>query len=326
MTKLQEFARLQEKKRAGNKLVIPTVEQHLMTVPPGERDPYHAHPSEMAKKDWCERATWHRIQTGEWKKDKDDKFSFTLQSIFDEGHQIHDKWQSWLKDTGKLFGDWHCAVCHESAFDCLAENLKRYGGNQFAREHPHYWIYDEVVLEHGIIRGHEDGAIDDRLVEFKSIGLGTLRHESPDLLSKFYVRTEHGGKIYDVDAIWQALTHPLQSHVRQANIYMFLAQMMGGEYARFKTCSIVYEYKFNQQSREFVIPYSEDIVGPLVRRTYALGDKSMPPPCPFGGCKQCQAYEDDAPPVRRLRRVPPPGTLRSCRDPGEAAGTVLGGG
>ena len=288
-----EYAKLQSEK-SGRKLIIPVVKEYLLSQwGNSDRDIVHVHPSEMAKKDWCERATFWRIHLQ--KKITDDKFNFTLQTIFDEGHQIHDKWQTWLANAGKLWGDWTCRVCGELVKDSLVINLPDQGDPDHRGWHPHIWRYDEVALHEGLMIGHEDGAVDDRLVEFKSVGIGTLRHDAPDLLAKFYNKQL---KLYDLDGLWNALKVPLKSHVRQANLYMWMAQMMGGEYARFTKCSIVYEFKPNQQSKEFVIPYSREIIAPLLDRVaeieYALHYKN-PPRCPYGGCKQCKAYENDAP-------------------------------
>lgn len=331
--KLAELAKIQ---RGGNKLILPLVQEHLLARwgPDPDRDATKVHVSEMAKKDWCERATWHRIRTGVW---PEERFSFTLSSIFDEGHQIHDKWQTWLADTGKLWGDWRCEACGRQIgyvtrgqADSLAPKCILLTG--------HLWRYQEVSLQYGLISGHEDAAVDDRLVEFKSVGIGTLRRDNPALLAKYYVQTVDGKKIYDLDALWAGLKQPLMSHVRQANLYMWLAQRMAEwlsgsgfveaplRYASFRKCSIVYEYKPNQQSREYVIPLSMDIVQPLLDRVEAL-HQPVPPPCPYGGCTQCQAYDDHhpAPPRASRRLVHRPSGL-SDRGDGPAAGPVLGGG
>lgn len=284
---LAEFARRQKAKSTGN--ILPLVENHLANRwGRGDRDPYHLHPSEMAKKDWCERSNYYRIKTGEW-PEKEDKFSFTLQSIFDEGHQIHDKWQTWLAETGQLWGDWQCIACGETGDACKLVELEEKCG--WTESEDHIWRYQEVSLEHGIIRGHEDGAIGNRLVEVKSLGLGTLRHEMPDLLKRYYVETTEGKKVYDIDGIWKNLNQPMATHVRQASIYLWLAKAMGYDFPK---CSIIYEYKPNQQAKEFVISMVGDVIGPLLERADRVEwglRHDDPPPCPRGGCSQCRAYE-----------------------------------
>lgn len=298
--KLAQLAKIQ---RTGNRVVLPTVEEHLLSKWGDQtgRDARKVHVSEMAKKDWCERATWYRIQDGEW---PEEKFSFTMQSIFDEGHQIHDKWQTWLTETGELWGDWRCIICEEVRRACF---LPLVAGCPTCRR-GHYWRYAEVSFAHGVYSGHEDAGLQrhGRLVEFKSVGVGTLRRDSPGLLAKYYKQTTEGKKLYDLDGLWKALTQPLMSHVRQANLYLWLAAMMADQgipgYEAFDSASIVYEYKPNQQSREYVIPLSMDIVEPLIERADKL-TKSTPPRCPYGGCKQCQGYDDDHPEINTRRLV-----------------------
>lgn len=295
-----KLAQLVKIQRGGNRVVLPLVEEYLLSRwgPDPDRDPHKVHVSEMAKKDWCERATWFRIQSGVW---PEEKFSFTMQSIFDEGHQIHDKWQTWLADTGKLWGDWKCVLCGVIAPGMLRPVSP--GSVDDCTKYGHLWKYAEVSFAHGLFSGHEDAAVLSRLVEFKSVGVGTLRRESPGLLAKYYVRTTEGKKIYDLDGLWGALKQPLMSHVRQANLYLWLATMMADQgipgYEVFDSASIVYEYKPNQQSREFVIPLSMDIVEPLVDRAMALCE-DKPPPCPYGGCKQCHDHDQARPRRRRL--------------------------
>jgi hypothetical protein len=313
--RLADLARIQQ--QGGDKVVLPLVEEYLLGQwgDKGDRKSEVLHVSEIAKKDWCERGSYLRITGGTWPAEK---FSFTLQSIFDEGHQIHDKWQSWLAATGQLWGDWRCDACNVWVRCAVRAEVDQHAVPCLRGEH--LWRYKEVSLAHGLIQGREDGAIGDRLVEFKSVGLGALRHESKALLAKCYKELADGGMVYDLDAVWKGLRQPLASHVRQANMYLWLAQQMGQSgdpnyayYRRFEKASIVYEFKPNQQSREFVIPLSMDIVQPLLDRVnvvqWAL-KAGAPPPCRYGGCPQCQPAsvegrgktqrEAEAVPVRRL--------------------------
>jgi hypothetical protein len=285
MSRLQEYAKLQEEKRS-NKLVIPLVKEYLLGQWQNDKDrnPNVVHASEMAKKDWCERATWYRIHN---RPEPEEKFNFVMQTIFDEGHQIHDKWQQWLRGTGQLWGDWYCYRCgntYKNQLEPPVSNGECTGDDNYIEEH--HFGYKEVALKWGPIEGHEDGAVGDRLIEFKSVGLGTLRAEAPDLLAKFYHKSL---KLYDMDGIWKAMDRPLRSHVRQANIYLWMAAQMWGP-KRFPKASIVYEFKPNQQSREYVIPLSLDIVEPLIKRTMGIM-AATPLECPYGGCKKCKAYE-----------------------------------
>jgi hypothetical protein len=284
---LQEYAKIQQEKRDGGRLVIPLVKEHLLkNWNQQDLNPHFVHPSEMAKKDWCERATYYRICSG-WTPPE--RFNFNLQIIFDEGHQIHDKWQTWLRESGRLYGRWECDFCHAG---WLATSWEL-GDICKACRNVSNWRYAEVPLTYGIVTGHEDAAVDDRLIEFKSVGIGVLRIDNPMLLSKFYHKE---AKLYDLDGLWKALDKPLSSHLRQANVYLWLAQKMGLDFPK---CSLVYEYKPNQQVKEFVISPSEAVMSPLLDKVghieYAL-ETGVAPRCPYKGCKHCEPYEQSGSP------------------------------
>jgi len=282
--KLAEYSSIKRQ----NGVVIPLVSAHLLKRgDDSNRNPRVVHPSEMAAADWCERATYYRIVAGEWPDSG--KFNFTLQNIFAEGNAIHSKWQNWMAETGKLWGDWECRICGKLA----KSQLKPKEDGCAVLIVPHIWEYKEVSLQHGLISGHEDGALigDYCLVEVKSIGLGTLRHENPALLAKHYVETKDGKKLYDLDAVWNGLRRPLPNHLRQANVYLHLVKMMGLPFDR---CSILYEYKVNQVCKEYVVGLSSKIIDPLLERVEMIHeaiDANYPPSCPNGGCSKCAYYD-----------------------------------
>lgn len=129
--------------------LIPVVEEFLMREQlASTRDTQHLHPSEICKRDWCQRASWYTIKGYEKKEER--ALSFQTLNIFAEGHNIHGKWQAWLYDSGIL-------------------------------EAPEVPIFDE---EHRIM-GHADGIINDSkgraVLEIKSVGAGTVRMEDFEL-------------------------------------------------------------------------------------------------------------------------------------------------
>jgi hypothetical protein len=287
------LAHLREAKNTQGK-VLPLVKEMLVkrSLVPSDRRQDCLHPSEMAKADWCPRASYFRI-TGN--THKVEMHSFNLENIFAEGNMIHEKWQRWLKDTGDLWGDWYCARCGRKE-TCRSGFLDKENHKEFGGICAHAWEYHEVTLAHPELNiyGHEDGALVSKncLVEFKSVGLGTLRHENPGLLSKHYLTMGPRG-IYDLDGVWKSITRPMMSHVRQVNIYLWLAQQMG---LPFDSCAVVYEYKVNQQVKEFEVKLSEQIMEPILRNAQGVRDgieRGFPPVCPQGedGCKYCT---DDA--------------------------------
>ena len=80
--------------------LIPVAEEQLMREQlESTRDTEHLHPSEICKRDWCNRSSWYTIK-GYEKADR--ALSFQTLNIFAEGHAIHAKWQKWLTDAGVL--------------------------------------------------------------------------------------------------------------------------------------------------------------------------------------------------------------------------------
>jgi hypothetical protein len=275
------------KLRAKPGVVIPLVTEVLRrghgTPDPGRRQDV-LHPSEMCKANWCHLHTYNRL-TGKTPY-SDGKFSFVLQNIFAEGNFIHEKWQTWLQQTGQLWGDWYCDRCMAT----VRRTADPTGMLSWCTEHSdHHWQYKEVTLWNDALNiyGHEDGALVDAncLVEFKSVGLGTLRFEAPELLARFYNRDS---RQYDLDGVWKSITRPLSSHIRQVNLYMWLAREMG---LPFDKTQVVYEFKVNQQVKEFTVPLSMETVQPMLDKAAEIKlalATGTPPACPDGGCKSCE--------------------------------------
>lgn len=318
-----KLANLAAAKKAGGVLIPEMKKVALATAGGGHPDGNdHIHPSEMAKADWCPRGTYYRLKTG---KVFDESFSFVLENIFDEGNEIHRKWQDRMRQTKKLWGSWRCRVCGQWQHQCFEPNI--IAGRCIVTGVVHIWEYKEVPLEarDHLIWGHEDGAmcdptvmvLDGYMVEIKSIGVGTLRKDAPDgthdrdipaFLGRYYTETVDGDKIYNLDKLWKELKRPLMSHVRQANVYLWLAEQMG---LPFKQVRFLYEFKPNQQVKEFVITKSDHILEPLLTAaksvTYAL-KSGRPPKCPHGGCQACRQYEEE----ENAGPKKPPGTAAAA--------------
>jgi hypothetical protein len=306
---------VRSKERAGPGIVLPLIKDELSrhhgTPDPGRRQDV-LHPSEMAKESWCPCAAYHKL-AGTPARAKDSNFSMTLANVFAEGHSIHAKWQDWLARTGQLWGDWHCTRCMATVrrtadpgwtdMMCLGSDFR------------HRWEYQEVYLwDNGTnIHGHEDGALTgaNALVEIKSVGLGTLRWENPELLANYYVRELAQ---YDLEGIWRAIKRPFPSHVRQVNIYMWLARQMG---LPFDKTAVVYEFKINQQVKEFLVPYSPEIAEPLAdhaRDIAAARETGTAPSCIHANCQECRIYEPE-----EISPVPGPGERADSGDRPPAA-------
>jgi hypothetical protein len=228
----------------------------------------------MVKSDWCLRASYFALTGAEVKKDK---ANLRLQSIFDEGHSIHAKWQNWFREMGVLYGAWSDSTGTSWA---VAKDV-----------HPSV-DYKEVplVFPELMIAGHADGWIkgigDDCLIEIKSIGAGTLRFEAPELLAK-----ADG----DLTKAWRSIRRPFRTHILQGQMYLELAKRIFGEDAP-KEIVFIYELKADQDYREFTIKADYEFVEPIFEKAQLVVDAfkaGTPIECSNNaalGCKQCNQF------------------------------------
>lgn len=271
-------------KKVETRLTGP-IERHLLTRPRDtSRRTDVIHPSALIKHDFCVRASYFTL-TGQAIKEED-RPGLRLQSIFDEGHSIHAKWQAWLREMGVLYGAWECRVCDhywwaQSPPNCPSceSALVNY------REVP---VFDESLM----IAGHSDGWVkgigDDYMIEIKSVGAGTIRMEQPSLLAS------NDG---DVSKAFRDIRRPFPSHLRQGLLYLELARRMveDGELESAPTEIVyLYELKADQAYKEFVVRANRDIVEDCLERAafiaFAVRTED-PPPCsndPVKGCKACR--------------------------------------
>lgn len=291
--RLSGSAAQKARKANSGHIVLPLVENVLRAshaVPdPGRRQDV-LHPSAMAHAGWCPRAEYFRLETHKSGGQlPGERFSFVRNNVFAEGHAIHAKWQGWLARSGQLWGDWHCVRCLATVrrTHVPEEGLRTCGGGW-----KHSWDYQEVTLwdNETNIHGHEDGALVDAnaLVEIKSVGLGTLRYGAPEYLARYYHRDL---KQYDIEGAWKDIHTPFPDHVRQVNIYMWLARSMS---LPFDKTAVLYESKMNQQVKEFLVPYDPGIAEPLIDMARAVGEgrrTGTAPGCVNGrSCKECEPY------------------------------------
>lgn len=295
LDKTTNIGKLAELKSSSN-IVLPEVKkvvlaQHERNANRTSRRSSSIFPSEMARSEWCPRATYYRMSG---LPEPSTSNSFSLDNVFSEGNRIHSKWQEWLAETGLLWGDWYCAECDTRINNSLEPSIsKGYYVSGFENGH-HDWKYKEVTLKSTShpISGHADGALikHNCLIEIKSMGIGTFRFEAPKLLES-HTYEINGKKIVDIEGMWKSLHRPLISHVKQGNIYLMMAQEMG---MPFEEIVFLYEFKANQQVKEFRIRRSDDILAPMLDTCsaieYALS-QGQPPACPHGGCASCRAYE-----------------------------------
>jgi hypothetical protein len=288
------------------------VQRHLLR--PGandERRQDELHPSEVSHNEWCPRASYYRL-AGIQPHTALPVTHWRMQMIFDEGKDIHRKWQDRIWDIGRLSGMFYCQACHHSWWaeapdeceQCLAQR-------KFLR-------YDEVPLTNEALHmvGHADGQDGQDLVEIKSIGLGTLRFEAPDLLVKHTTKLNLNGKsrtFLDYDALWNSIRVPFPSHIRQGHLYCFMSGLTDMIY--------LYECKWNQQVKEMVVKYRPERIFDRLSQCAEVVDAlngGTIPKCPYDGCADCSRYE----PVhgrRRLIRRPAPEPTQASRRLGAGA-------
>ena len=260
--------------------LIGDVERHLLSRPFGDRRTDVLHPSEIIKRDWCRRASYFllkghtKIQT---------KPSLRLQSIFDEGHAIHAKWQNWFYEMGVLHGNFKCQVCGEVNWGTSPKLCGVCGNSSL--------VYTEVSLVDDALRiaGHTDGWIkgigEDCLIEIKSIGPGTIRTEAPDLFDSSS----------DFMTAWKNVRRPFRSHLLQGQMYLELMKRMGHEISEIV---FIYELKADQDYKEFVVRADYELVKHIFdncQKVVQAVESNVVPPCNNnvgGTCPQCEGYRE----------------------------------
>lgn len=275
MTGMSDLKRFLDAKKSNPRL-IGDIERHLLAKTPEDRRTDVLHPSEMAKSDWCLRASYFALSGVPVKKETP---NLRLQSIFDEGHTIHAKWQNWFSEMGVLHGYW----------DLGTPNNKSWATSKDLVGIPDK-VYKEVPLVYDELRiaGHADGWIkgigEDCLIEIKSIGVGTIRIEAPDLIAK-----ADG----DLQAAWRSIRRPFSTHVMQGQIYLELMRRLGHAV---KEIVFLYELKADQDYKEFVIKADFELVESKflkAKRVCEAVETGTPLACSNNGslgCKQCQQF------------------------------------
>lgn len=269
-------------------LVVGAVDRYIQRRT-SDRDQTVIHPSEMVQWDWCPRATWLRLKTSIHTPE-----ALTLRPalIFAEGDTIHEKWQRWLREMGVLWGRWECPACETVALSWSSDLDALFKCYQTASG-KHLWKYKEVPFDDPAyrIKGHADGVVRTTggevvLIEIKSIGPGTLR--MLELLPEGSSDDEGSDK-------FSKITRPLRSHFIQTQVYLRLLEQYEELIGEISRAVIIYEYKADQQYKEFAISrldkWTDELFETAKDIVWAL-DNDREIKCPHGGCKQCRAYEE----------------------------------
>ena len=274
---LQKF--LDAKKKPTR--LLGDVERYMLRRPQGDRSTLVLHPSEIIKPDFCHRYSYYLMSGG---VKLGSKPALKLQSIFDEGHYIHDKWQTYFYEMGNLYGDFKCVYCKGITTGISPESCSSCGGAL---------KYDEVKMLDKKLRiaGHTDGWIkgigEDCLIEIKSIGTGTMRFDAPELLAD---------ADNDVSKAFKNIRRPFRSHLLQGQMYLELAKRMYGSDAP-NEIVFIYELKADQSYKEFSVKADFE----MVERIFWIAEKIVDaveagkmPACnidPENGCKECNLIQ-----------------------------------
>lgn len=249
------------------------------------------HPSEMIKTGWCHRAAAYTLMRGPLAPGST---TFTRENIFREGHNTHAKWQKWLQEMGRLAGDWECRACarvfwaDETPTECPLCHASELSLD-----------YAEVPLNAPalLIGGRSDGYCPDDgcLIEIKTLGLGSLRFETPGVIERHTVHAE-GRSGVDLARLWRDFVRPLPAAWRQGQLYMYLANHF--EDLQVDHMVYIYDFKPSQEAKCFVVAYDEAASEPLIEAAQVIADcvrAGSMPPCNVSysrGCKLCRAYEE----------------------------------
>jgi hypothetical protein len=236
----------------------------------------------MIKKDWCKRGSYFLLKGHERIAEKP---NLRLQSIFDEGHYIHAKWQNWFQEMGVLHGKFRCLSCLEITWGTSPTECSKCGWKTL--EYAEVTLVDEELR----IAGHTDGWIkgigDDCLIEIKSIGPGTIRSEAPNLMM------DADG---DFMKAWGNVRKPFGPHVLQGQLYLELMKRMGNE---IDEIVFLYELKADQSYKEFSVKADYELVRHVFEGAKVVVDAvnaNVVPDCsnqPGGVCKQCAPYKEN---------------------------------
>jgi hypothetical protein len=276
-TDLQKF--LDAKK--GQTRLLGDLERHMLVRPQGDRSTTVIHPSEIIKKDFCLRASYFLL-SGHTKIAE--KPGLRLQSIFDEGHYIHAKWQGWFQEMGVLYGRFTCVSCDFSLFDLGPVECPQCGKPTV--EYREVTLFDDNLR----IKGHTDGWIkglgEDCLIEIKSIGPGTIRVEAPQLMA------DAQG---DFMKAWGNIRRPFGTHILQGQMYLELMKRMGHDV---NEIVFLYELKADQSYKEFTVKADFEIVEHVFERAARVVkavEDGVAPRCNNNvgsTCKQCAPYTE----------------------------------
>jgi len=264
--------------------VLGKVERHILSKPQDNSRSFDGlHPSAIVSQWWCHRASYFHLR-GHHPAPQTKTLAREL--IFAQGHGIHDTWQNWFREMGKLYGVWECRVCGILTWALSPEGCDACGSERLMR-------FKEVPVESSelMITGHSDGWLkgfgDDLMLEIKSVGEGTFM---------WLDKSNYLANGQDFNKTWKEMQSPFESHVAQVQLYMELAKR--ADPTAPDEAIILYEAKPTQAVKEFFVRRDTWAIQPILDGAQLVVDslsKEVAPDCNVGGahkCKQCKEYNE----------------------------------
>jgi CRISPR/Cas system-associated exonuclease Cas4 (RecB family) len=280
-----DFAKIIGQAFRDKEKLITGVTQHLIRdVDQGRRTGY-LHPSALSSEAFCPRAAYYDI-TGAVADPTPRNLAFEM--VFERGHDSHEKWQTWFWEMGNLRGMFKCMLCYLYWEDRSPWSCPRCEAGIDLLEYAEVPVFNEEYQ----IRGQADGDVwhNDHwtLIEIKTIGIGTLRWDAPQMLERhsFNFTDDHGNQVrgLDLDNLWSDIRRPFPPHIRQGMIYCFCAGRTEIIY--------LYEPKFATAfPKEFDIKFRMDLIEDQLANCIKVKDHlemQRPPKRPGWAEKKCK--------------------------------------
>ncbi len=203
------------------------------------------HPSQITS---CLRAVfyaWCGVQCETTK----DSFAPKTQRIFSVGNDLHTRYQNYLRNMGRLWGNWTCQRCQER-WTGMAGRCPN--GHSRLRQ-----TYKEFPVSNSLLRiqGRTDGIVfPDTIPETELPTLRTVllsKHEKTHLELKSMRSMQ-----------FKSIKAPLDKHIWQAAMYMLCTGI--------ELNTFIYEDKDGQDVKQYITIPEKKIVGAITNRIYTF--------------------------------------------------------
>ena len=278
--------------------LLPELQRHILKKVQQDENTRRTdiiHPSAMSSNEWCPRHDYYGIIGAEKSTPKGGATTFRRELIYEYGHSVHRKYQTWLWEMGLLWGKWKCHQCGyewmglapEFCFMCKCVGRITYEEVPFDLKDTHH------------LGGHADGLVmqdQNRLIEIKTTSVQGCRFDAPRLYQQY--EDQH----LTHEQLWYRIKRPFGKHLRQGLIYIAEARLMYPE-LDVNEIIFIYEWKPNSDTKSFLVKYMPNVVDPLMEKVQQVHEAATlfetegsvdPPPRPEWAeaadgkvCKSC---------------------------------------